>query len=138
MISIVATKTIAEKLQIKPGSTVWSLPAGHLALIGPMVESASTVTTFEESTVAFIFSENAAEVRSQLDELKATLPYPGILWMAYPKGNKADINRDSLWKIVVDYGMRPNGQIAIDDKWSALRFRANKPGEERFTGGGNS
>jgi hypothetical protein len=55
--------------------------------------------------------------------------------IAYPKANRADINRDSLWPIVVEFGMRPNGQVAIDDVWSALRFRADKPGEEPFKGG---
>jgi hypothetical protein len=31
--------------------------------------------------------------------------------------------------------MRPNSNVGIDDVWSALRFRANREGEERFTGG---
>lgn len=55
--------------------------------------------------------------------------------IAYLKGNKADINRDTLWPIVAEHGLRPNGQVAIDDMWSALRFRPNTPGEEPFTGG---
>ena len=37
--------------------------------------------------------------------------------------------------IVADFDMRPNGQVAIDHRWSALRFRPNKPGEGRFVGG---
>jgi hypothetical protein len=28
-----------------------------------------------------------------------------------------------------------SGQVAIDEVWSALRFRADKPGEEPFQGG---
>jgi hypothetical protein len=63
------------------------------------------------------------------------LDKPGAFWVAYPKGNKADINRDSLWPIVADFDMRPCGQVAIDDRWSGLRFRPNKPGEGRFVGG---
>jgi hypothetical protein len=31
--------------------------------------------------------------------------------------------------------MRPNSQVALDDIWSALRFRPLQPGEEPFTGG---
>ena len=63
------------------------------------------------------------------------LDKPRVLWVAYPKGNTSDVNRDSLWPIVAEFGMRPNGQVAIDDRWSALRFRANREGEEPFTGG---
>jgi len=58
------------------------------------------------------------------------------VWVAYPKANKTDINRDTLWPIVVDFGLRPNGQIAIAETWSALRFRASRDGEAPFTGGG--
>jgi hypothetical protein len=32
-------------------------------------------------------------------------------------------------------GPSSSGQVAIDDVWSALRFRADKPGEEPFKGG---
>ena len=48
---------------------------------------------------------------------------------------KADINRDTLWPSVTEYGLRPNGQVAVDEVWSALRFRPYKEGEAPFTGG---
>jgi hypothetical protein len=54
-------------------------------------------------------------------------------WIADPKGNRADINRDTLWPMVSPYGMRPIAQ----DAWSALRFRPNREGEGTFTGGGS-
>ena len=58
------------------------------------------------------------------------------VWIAYPKGGKSDINRDSLWPIVRDAtGMRPITQVALDVTWSALRFRPLKPGEEPFAPG---
>ncbi len=34
-----------------------------------------------------------------------------------------DLNRDSLWELLSGDGIRPVRQIAIDDTWSALRFR---------------
>ena len=58
-----------------------------------------------------------------------------MLWVAYPKGGRADINRDTLWPILAEHGLRPIGQAAIDDVWSALRFRPLKEGESPFTGG---
>jgi len=56
-------------------------------------------------------------------------------WVAYPKGGRADINRDTLWPILAEHAFRPIGQVALDETWSALRFRPIKPGEAPFTGG---
>ena len=47
---------------------------------------------------------------------------------------KPDVNRDTLWPILGEHGMRPVSQVAIDDTWSALRFRPLKAGET-FGGG---
>jgi hypothetical protein len=63
------------------------------------------------------------------------LARPDILWVAYPKGNRTDLNRDSLWPILSELGLRPVTQVSIDQMWSALRFRPLKQGEAPFTGG---
>ena len=51
----------------------------------------------------------------------------GKLWMAYPKGTSrrytTDINRDRGWDNVESTGFRRVSQVAIDEDWSALRFR---------------
>ncbi len=60
------------------------------------------------------------------------------MWVAYPKGNRTDINRDTVWPIVSEHGLRPIGQVALDDAWSALRFRPLKEGEAQFSGGRGS
>jgi hypothetical protein len=60
----------------------------------------------------------------------AVLPLLGeeaVLWFAYPKGSskslKSEVNRDSLWELMAPLGLRPVRQIAIDEDWSALRFK---------------
>lgn len=132
------TKTIAEKLLIKPNSTLWLNEPARLPLLTPMPEGVRETGTLATAGTAVIFVENAAAVREQLTKLQSDLDKPGALWIAYPKGNKADINRDTLWPIVADFDMRPCGQVAIDERWSGLRFRAYRPGEERSTGGTSS
>lgn len=51
----------------------------------------------------------------------------GKLWIAYPKSTSlrytTDINRDSGWQAVEEIGFKRVSQVAIDDDWSALRFR---------------
>jgi GDSL-like lipase/acylhydrolase family protein len=126
-------KTIAKKLRIKPNTTVWLSDPARLPLLAPMPDGVRETDTMAAASTAVLFADDAASVRKLLEEHTADLAKPAAFWVAYPKGNKADINRDTLWPIVADFDMRPNSQVAIDDRWSALRFRPNRDGEGRFT-----
>jgi len=57
----------------------------------------------------------------------------GIFWIAYPKGGlttKTDLNRDILRGEVLKLGLAGVSLVAIDDTWSAMRFRpAEKVGK---------
>lgn len=130
-----STKSIAEKLLIKPNTTAWLSHAAQLARIEPLPEGVRIVDGMEQATVALVFADAAASARELLTAHKDHLARPIVFWVAYPKGNKADINRDTLWPILTEYGMRPIGQVALDEVWSALRFRPLKEGETPFTGG---
>ena len=50
-----------------------------------------------------------------------------VIWFAYPKGTsknyKSEINRDSGWRALNTTGFEGMRMAAIDDDWSALRFR---------------
>jgi hypothetical protein len=131
-----AAKTVAEKLQVKPGTTVWSSQPEYIRLIGALPEGAALAGSMADATVAIVFVASEAIARETLGHLRDHLAAPSILWVAYPKGNRADINRDTLWPILGEYGLRPVSQVAIDDTWSALRFRPLEPGEEPFNPGG--
>jgi hypothetical protein len=128
-------KTTAEKLHITPDSTVWALPAARVDLIGPLPSGAKVVAAMDDAATALIFADDGGSLRAMLADHGERLTETGALWVAYPKGKRADINRDSLWPILAGYGMRPIGQVAVDDVWSAMRFRPLKPGEAPFTGG---
>lgn len=131
-----AGKTVAQKLQIKPNASVWLSEKAKAALLDPLPEGAKHVARLEHATVAILFAEDGSALRKLLAKVGAErLARPEVLWIAYPKGNRSDINRDSVWPIVAELGMRPIGQVAVDEVWSALRFRPLKPGEARFTGG---
>lgn len=49
------------------------------------------------------------------------------IWMAYPKGTSkkytCEFNRDAGWKVLGKAGYEPVRMVAIDEDWSALRFR---------------
>jgi hypothetical protein len=130
-----SAKSVADKLLIKPNTTVWSSDAARLELIEPLPQGVRNVDDLAEATTALVFAEDAGSLRNVLESKKRVLSLPSAFWVAYPKANRADINRDTLWPIVAEYGMRPVTQVAVDDVWSALRFRPLKPGEPQFTGG---
>jgi hypothetical protein len=50
-----------------------------------------------------------------------------LLWFAYPKGTSkrytCEFNRDTGWQAIRSAGFDSVRQVAIDDDWSALRFR---------------
>ena len=123
-------KSVADKLLIKPGAAVWSSDPSRLELVGPLPADA-----LGDADAALVFADDAASLRAILGAHVGELGEPKAFWVAYPKGNRSDVNRDSLWPILAEHGMRPIGQIAVDDVWSALRFRALEEGEPPFTGG---
>jgi hypothetical protein len=124
-----AEKSVATKLLIKPGTTVWVSDPAHRGLLGPLPEGVTTPGSLAAAGVAVVIAESAAQLRAFADAHRAELASPPVLWFLYRKANRADINRDSLWHLLADYGIRPITQVAIDDEWSALRFRPLKPGE---------
>jgi hypothetical protein len=50
-----------------------------------------------------------------------------VVWFAYPKGSSkkytSEINRDSGWAVMGKAGFEPVRMVAIDEDWSAVRFR---------------
>jgi len=53
-----------------------------------------------------------------------------IVWFAYPKGSsrkyQSEISRDTGWNVLGREGFEPVRMVAIDEDWSALRFRQVK------------
>lgn len=130
-----SAKTVADKLMIKPDTTLWSSHPDRVGLIEPLPTGVQTVERPEQATTALVFADDAKALRELLARHGEQLTRPNILWVSYPKANRTDLNRDTLWPILAEYGMRPVGQVAVDEVWSALRFRPLKEGEAPFAGG---
>lgn len=75
--------------------------------------------------LAFVRYEEEINHLSPL--FNAVLPGDGLLWFAYPKATSkkysCNFNRDSGWTMLGSFGFEPVRQVAIDEDWSALRFR---------------
>lgn len=79
-----------------------------------------------EFSLAFVIT------RKNLDQLAPAVAKKAqgdaVVWFAYPKGSskkyKSELNRDSgAWKVLGQAGFEPVRQVAIDEDWSATRFR---------------
>lgn len=80
-----------------------------------------------ETDFAMIFATKQTDVDRNVIEIFPKLIGDAVLWICYPKGTskkyKCEFNRDSGWEILGTLGMEPVRQVAIDEDWSALKFR---------------
>jgi hypothetical protein len=111
--------SLAKKLQLKDGQKlrVVNAPKG-LALDAP-------TTTAKTAEAVIVFAKNSSELSKQAGPALEAAKADRLSWIAYPKAGQldTDLNRDVLWKLLEAKGVRPVRQVALDDVWSALRFR---------------
>lgn len=126
------TKTLKEKFQFKNVTRLAArnAPPDMARRLADQLEGVEvTFGPDAQADVLLLFVNGMAEAQALIpDAVETVAPAKpeGVLWVAYPKGSskrKADINRDTLWPVVHAHGWRPVRQIALDDVWSALRFR---------------
>lgn len=84
-------------------------------------------TAAGEVGFALAFVTTLAEVEQACAQLIPRAREDAVLWMVYPKGTsrkyKCEFNRDTGWEVLGQAGYEPVRQIAVDEDWSALRFR---------------
>jgi hypothetical protein len=120
---------VAQKLNLKPGQqiTVMNVPQGYLAQLTEILSPVPLRTEETQNADAvLLFVNNLAETEALSPAAIGAVKRDGLLWIAYPKGTsgvKTDVNRDKLWPIPQKLGWKPVRQVAIDETWSALRFR---------------
>src|SRR5260221_286563 len=124
-----ADTAIARKLLIKPNHKILILnsPEGYLKQLESLPKGAEVKTKADGTfDLVQVFVYNKADVaRLGQSAIEAMKP-GGLLWMTYPKKTskiKTDISRDTGWEAVREQGMEGVSLIAIDDTWSAMRFR---------------
>lgn len=139
---------IAAKLKIKSEQSLWLINAPEMA--EPLFTGFEHKTALPKTRTvgqALFFANDKAKLEHYFSRIADKLLPEAILWIAYPKKTgkiKSDITRDNGWEIVFEAGYEPVMQIAIDEDWSALRFRPaaaikdklrDVPMEERQTEG---
>lgn len=122
---------ILKKMTWKEGMNIqtWNAPPELKELIESW-KSAGLINPEAKPDFMLAFVQTEEEVRKYFFEMQAKAPEDQQIWLAYPKGSskryKAQINRDSGWKYLGEFDFEGVRQIAINEDWSALRFRKTK------------
>jgi hypothetical protein len=116
------SKTVLQKLGYKPGTTGWVV--GMPTALAAEVDLSTERTGDPATMIGFVSS--AAELTDRLATMLPHYRRGAALWFAYPKKSgriKSDIDRDHGWEALKTHDLLPVTQIAVDDDWTALRFR---------------
>jgi hypothetical protein len=110
--------SIASKLQLKDGQTVRLVNAPGGLDLGLAMASGG-------ADAVLVFVRNKADLAQHAHTALDHAADDRLTWIAYPKAGRleTDLNRDTLWDLLDGKGVRPVRQVALDDTWSALRFR---------------
>ena len=121
-----------KKLNYKEGQTIVCLnaPESFGPPLAEMRSDAAIIQNEKELTTvqfAIVFATKQAEVDHYATLLAPKLEGDAVLWACYPKGTSkkytCEFNRDNGWQVLGDLGWEGVRMVAIDEDWSALRFR---------------
>jgi hypothetical protein len=123
--------TIFEKLNLKDHQEIVVLNAPEsfepeLARL-PVITLHRHLASVAEAGFFLAFVTRQSEVDALAPQVAARAKGDAIVWFAYPKGTskkyRCDFNRDTGWDVLKAAGLDTVRAVAIDEDWSALRFR---------------
>ncbi len=130
--SLLPMNALFKKLNFKNQDTCYILNAPFS--LGTHLEEMKAATTIKTSLAGarqveffLAFVTQQKEVDDFVKKVVPLLAHDGLLWFAYPKGTSkkyvCGFNRDTGWQALGNAGYEPVRMVAVDEDWSALRFR---------------
>jgi len=121
---------LAQKLLVKPDARVQlvNAPIGYARKLEPLPPGATVIDKRGKADVVIAFVRDAAELKRLAPSFGA-LEDEAVLWVAYPKGGTkagVDVDRDSLHAALEKHELIGVTLVALDEAWSAMRFRASE------------
>jgi len=137
---------LAKKLRLVAGNRVLVLnaPPGYAALLRPGPSDIATEAQQDHVYDAvLLFVKDVDELRQRGPAAISAARPNGLLWVAYPRGGEARtqgapdqsgratdlpatplwVQRDVLGEITGEKGYKPAAFVAVDETWTALRFK---------------
>jgi hypothetical protein len=123
------TKAVARKLGLNPGmrALIIAPPPGYLELLRPLSEGV-TVSSTTGAAYPFVqvFVTRLSDISKFSKKLRKYAAPNALVWICYPKQTsklKGDLSRDVIREAMQGRGWRAVSIVAVDEMWSALRFR---------------
>lgn len=121
---------IARKLLLKPNQRLLLLNAPEEGLLGELPQGATVSTAARgEFDAGLAFVKDLKELEAHAPKLFKAVKHDGLTWLVWPKKSaktKSDLTRDVIWKWLAPRGYAGVANVAIDDTWSAFRFRPSE------------
>jgi hypothetical protein len=123
--------TVFEKLNLKDHKQIVVLdsPSSFESELAALegVEVIRDLKKAKQVTFSLAFVTTPEQIDALAPKLARKVEGDAIVWFAYPKGTskryKSQIDRDNGWNVLGHEGFEPVRMVAIDDDWSAKRFR---------------
>jgi hypothetical protein len=107
--------------------TVVAAPASFSAALESLPAGRVSNEVNSPLTFALAFATTQAELDHWSHQIAEAAVGDAVLWFAYPKKSsrtlRCDFDRDHGWTVLGALGWEGVRQVAIDEDWSALRFR---------------
>lgn len=123
---------VFKKMNFKSSTSVVVINAplsfnANMDTMKDLTDFCTDFSAIEKTNFIIAFCTKQSEVDAVSIQSAEKLEGDGLLWFAYPKGTskkfKCDFNRDTGWAVLGEQGFEPVRMVAIDEDWSALRFR---------------
>jgi hypothetical protein len=123
---------VARKLGMNPGmrALIIAPPPGYLKLLAPLPDNL-TVSSRADGMYSFVqvFATRLSEISRFAQRLSKHAAPNALVWISYPKKTSrtdTDLSRDVIREAMSDSGWRAVSIVAINEVWSALRFRPQR------------
>ncbi len=123
-------QTLLEKLQLKEEKNllIQGLPSSIEKQFVKLTFSKGVTPLLKKRKIDFalVFAVNQRQLAGILNDVLPALQEDAKFWIAYPKLTSkiaSDLSRDKNWDFVSDYGFEAVRMIALDNVWSAGRFK---------------
>jgi hypothetical protein len=120
---------IAKKLGMNPGmrALIIAPPPGYLKLLAPLPDGLN-LSSRAAGRYSFlqVFAKRLSEISKLAQTFSKHAAPNALVWISYPKKTSelaGNLSRDLIREVMSTKGWRAVSIVAIDEVWSALRFR---------------
>jgi len=125
-----SNQSLFEKLQLKDEKNllIQGIPSSIEKQFAKLTYAKNVTPLLKSKKVEFalVFALSQQQLNNVMKEVFPALSAETKLWVAYPKTSSkivSDLNRDCSWDLLIKNGYESVRQVAVDNVWSAIRFK---------------